>query len=93
MKYYILPFFLMFLALHAGAQQDLSQLNLPRESEFIEAIKQEAIGNLPKAAELFEKLAESQDSRPTALFYLARLYRKSGRHEDAIKAITECTRL
>ena len=93
LKYYILLFFLMFLALHAGAQQDLSQLNLPRESEFIEAIKQEAIGNLPKAAELFEKLAESQDSRSTALFYLARLYRKSGRHEDAIKAITECTRL
>jgi len=73
--------------LPAFSQKTTTQIEL--ESKLIDAIKEEEIGNPEKAILILEKMRYEPDTKATVNYYLARLYEKSSRHEEALLAIQE----
>lgn len=71
----------------AHSQKTTTQIDL--ESKLIDAIKEEEIGNPEKAILILEKMRYEPETKATANYYLARLYEKSSRHEEALLAIQE----
>lgn len=75
------------IQLPALSQKTTTQIEL--ESKLIDAIKEEEIGNPEKAILILEKMRYEPDTKATVNYYLARLYEKSSRHEEALLAIQE----
>jgi len=62
------------------------------ESNLIDAMKEEQIGNPEKAIAILEKLRYEPGVSGTANYYLARIYAKSGRMEEALICIDISTK-
>ena len=75
------------IQLPALSQKTTTQIEL--ESKLIDAIKEEEIGNPEKATLILEKMRYEPETKATVNYYLARLYEKSSRHEEALLAIQE----
>ncbi|HRI00142.1 MAG TPA: hypothetical protein PK006_03735 [Saprospiraceae bacterium] len=83
--------FLLGLYSSIWSQDEALSPELDLQGKMIDALKEESIGNTNKAIEAFEKLSQQLETRATAFYYLARLYKSQSRHEEAIKAIIQCT--
>lgn len=59
------------------------------QSIIIEALKEEQIGHPEKAIELLEKLKYESDSKAVSNYYLAKIYRTTGKLTQAFEAIDE----
>jgi tetratricopeptide (TPR) repeat protein len=68
--------------------QDKEKL-INNQSIIIEALKEEQIGHPEKAIELLEKLKYEADTKAVSNYYLAKLYRNTGKLAQAFEAIDE----
>lgn len=66
-----------------------AEKNLQNQSTLIDALKEEQIGNRQKAIELFIKLKYAPETKGVSNYYLARIYREQGKHDEAMSAIEE----
>jgi tetratricopeptide (TPR) repeat protein len=62
---------------------------ISNQSLLIDAIREEQIGNKDKAIEILEKLKYEPDFRGVCNFYLAKIYRSTGKMEEAFEAIDQ----
>lgn len=63
--------------------------NLQNQGILIDALKEEQIGNRQKAIDLFIKLKYAPETKGVSNYYLARIYREQGKHDEAMSAIDE----
>lgn len=62
---------------------------LENQSQLIEAVKQEQIGNPDKAIQILEKLKYEPEFKAVSYYMLSRLYLVNGKQEEALRAIDQ----
>lgn len=80
--------FLSILVYFTALSQDVEK-NLLNQGILIDALKEEQIGNRQKAIDLFIKLKYAPETKGVSNYYLARIYREQGKHDEAMSAIDE----
>ncbi|MDQ3142652.1 MAG: hypothetical protein M3Q56_10455 [Bacteroidota bacterium] len=87
MKYLLVT--IQFLLINLSMYSQVTEKSLGFQSSFIDAIREEEIGNYEQAVSILEKLVYEPETKANANFRLSKLYKQLNRHEDALNAIQE----